>query len=334
VCERVRSQLFDEVHAGDKVYQYLGPGGLQQPFGAAGVAALANLGEISDQIINAIKPPPQDNTGSIALTVISYAVRIPGVVGSPQLAAVTGGIGAAFALSGYLTYKDNGPNLIGDQVRTAAAQLGVELAKRYQTAGDQLDGLFRLIVTDYGKLTAVAGKVDSDPNWILGQPGAARDALIRAGKQTIAEKLVPLAYPVMYDLGRVYGLNARNWNCFYVVFVTKRKNLFQDEPDGGQVVERFPKNDWTPVIAVGGADAQGHTDSARIPSPPGSFMDDLFRPPALGGVGMKKLEFYTPRLFRYFRDDPRKGDSTFAWDYETVASPECDRLPNPPGNSG
>jgi hypothetical protein len=46
----------------------------------------------------------------------------------------------------------------------------VERATRYQTAGDQLDGLERIIVSDYGKLRAIASKVDADPNWIIGRP--------------------------------------------------------------------------------------------------------------------------------------------------------------------
>jgi hypothetical protein len=337
LCEEVRSHLFDEVQAANRVRHYLGPDGLQQPFGAAGVAALANIGEISNAIQTAVNPPPQDNTTSHALTIISYSLKILSL-GGPQAAAVGGGLGAVFGLAGYLARPNNGPNLVGPEVQTAASHLGVELAGRYQTAGDQLDGLGRIIVSDYGKLMAVASKVDSDPNWVLGAPGNAREALIRAAKQTIAEVLIPKAYPVLYDLGPIYGLNARNWNCFYeAVFtgITRHKYLFADEPDSGQVVERFPNTSWYPATAIGGVNATGSTDGARIPTPTAAIMDPVFAPDGLGGLGLRKLEFFSPRLFRLFPSDPsRDAQGTLAISAPTAESPDCTRLPDPPGNSG
>jgi hypothetical protein len=335
VCEEVRSHLFDEVQAANRVRHYLGPDGLQQPFGAAGVAALANIGEISDSIQRAVNPPPGDNTASHALTITSYATKILSL-GGPQAAAVAGGIGAVFGLAGYLMRRDNGPNLVGPQVQTAASHLGVELATRYQTAGDQLDGIGRIIVSDYGKLNAVASKVDSDPNWVLGAPGNARDGLIRAAKQTIAEILIPKAFPVLYDLGAPYPRNARNWNCFYdVPFSTRHKYLFADEPDGGQVTERFPDTNWYPTMAIGAVNAVDHQSDARIPTPPGSVMDPLFQPPALGGLGLKKLEFFTPRLFRLLPSEPGANvPQTQSLAFSTTTALNCGTFPDPPGNSG
>ena len=338
VCEQVRSQLFDEVQATNRVRHYLGPEGLQQPFGAAGVAALANIGEISDTIQRAVNPPPADNTTSKALNITSFVLKIGTLAGAvnPAAGAVASGLGAVFGLAGYLTKKDNAANLIGPEVQTQAAKLGVELAGRYQTAGDQLDGLGRIIVSDYGKLNAVASKVDSDPSWILGAPGQAREGLIRGAKQSISETLIPKAWPVLYDLGYPTNRNARDWNCYYQVFVTKHKFLFADEPNGGQVVERFPKTAWAPTMAIGGVHATGSVGDARIPTPPASVIDPLFQSTALGGLGLKKLEFFSPSLFRYFPASPERttnqrlslGADTRGQGYSCVA------IPNPPDNSG
>jgi len=138
-----------------------------QPFGAASVAALANLGQISDTIQRAVNAPLADNTTSHALTITSYVIKIFPWAG-PQAGAIASGLGAVFGLAGYFTKRDNAPNLIGPQIQTAVSNSGVELATRYQTAGDQLDGLGRIIVSESGKLMDVASKVDSDENWILG----------------------------------------------------------------------------------------------------------------------------------------------------------------------
>ena len=93
-------------------------------------------------------------------------------------------------------------------------------------------------------------------------------------------------------------------------------------------------------MAVGGEHATGHESSAHIPSPPASIIDPLFAPTALGGLGMKKLEFYSPRLFRLFPAEPTKQFNVIYNPYFTLAtlSPDfpiyCDNLPNPPDNSG
>jgi hypothetical protein len=340
VCEAVRGQLFAEVQAANRVRHYLGPEGLQQAFGAAGIAALANLGDISDTIQRAVAVPPASNTASEVLELLSNVVHVGAVVAPAEAHAVASGVAAAFSIAAYFAKRDDGPDLIGPELQTTAAKLGVELTARYQAAGDQLDGLGMIIVSDYGKLMAVAGKTDSDTNWRLGSPGDSREHLIRAAKQTISETLIPKAYPVLYDLGYPLDRQARNWNCKYTVFfVHKTKHLFA-EPDGGQVVERFP-NGWNPVMAVGGARATGHASGARIPSPPESVLKPLFDPTTLdGGLGMKKLEFYSPRLFRLFPAEPSKPPNAVLNPYFTLAMlspdsvPYCDNLPNPPGNSG
>jgi hypothetical protein len=337
VCDEVRLHLFDEVQAGNRVRHYLGPEGLQQPFGAASVAALANLGQINDTIQRAVNAPLADNTTSHALTITSYVIKIFSL-GGPQAGAVASGLGAVFGLAGYFTKGDNAPNLIGPQIQTAVSNLGVELATRYQTAGDQLDGLGRIIVSDSGKLMDVASKVDSDSNWILGSPGNSRDDLIRAAKQTISEILIPKAWPVLYDLGNPYTHNARVWNCYYIPtqFGTHHDYLFRDEPDSGQVGERFARTNWNPVMAIGGVYSEDSGEDARVPTPPSSIMDPLFKPVALGGLGMKKLEFFSPRLFRPFPRDPARdvsrGESLgSAFPDPGVESPFCASTPNPPG---
>jgi hypothetical protein len=332
VCEDVREQLFDEVEATNRVRFYLGPEGLQRPFGAARISALANLGAISQAIANAVQPPAQSATTSRALTIMSYLVRV-GALAGPQASALAAVTGSAFALLGYLTAPDNSPNLIGAEVRATADQLGVKLGERYQLAGDQLDGLGSIIVSDYGKLTAVARRVDSNPNWIIGSPAAAREELVRAAKQTFSEALIPVAYPVLYDLGLVPNRNAAFWRCKGVAFGgASQKFLFDRNPSGAQVVQRFPGN-WKPVMAVGGTTTVGRGNTARIPTPPAAVIDPLFAPQALGGLDMRKLEFYGPRLFRLFPQNPAPGASAMSYRSEG-AQPVCSSIPNPPNGPG
>ena len=217
-------------------------------------------------------------------------------------------------LGAYATRDNGSPNLIGAKVTTEASKLGVELEDHYTQADDNLDDLGRLIVSDYGKLTAVASKVNAkpgpgEPDWRLGNVGQAREALRVAAKRTIYERLVPLAYPNMYELGQLS--NARDWYCNNGIFspLVPDKYLFKGQADSAQFVARFPETPWSALFAVGRAHATGHGADARIPGIPASIADTLFKPVAEGGVGFNKLEFYSTRNgFRYFPTDPTRPD--------------------------
>jgi hypothetical protein len=342
-CEGIRAQLRDEVSMVAKVTQYFGPLGLQQPFGATGVSALANLTEISQEINDAVNPPPVDNTTSNNLSLIGQILFPTPTTPYP---GVFSALSAAFSLAAYFTKENGSPNLIGPQVTTAASKLGVELADRYQQAGDHLDDLGRLIVSDYGKLTAVASKVDAKPgpgetDWRLGNVGQARDELVLAAKQTIYQRLVPLAYPVMYDLGQVS--NAGDWYCDGGIGYNK--HLFAGQADGAQFIGRFPATGWSPLIAVAAAHATGDHYGARIPGVPASITDVLFNSPANGGLGLNKLEFYSPRNgFRWFPPEPSPSgesssgvpDTLHQYPYADDSGQQiyCVDMPNPPDNSG
>ncbi len=350
-CEGIRTELRDEVSKVAKVARYFGPLGLQQPFGASGVPALANLTEISKRIEEAVQPPATDNTTSSALTALSYVSLLGNA--TPETTAIGNTLNAAFLLGAYFTREDGSADLIGPKVTTAASKLGVELAERYSQAGDHLDDLGRLIVSDYGKLTAVASKVNAEPgpgetDWRLGNVGQARDGLELAAKRMIYARLVSLAYPVMYDLGPVG--NARDWYCdggHFAFVPLPNKYLFADQADGAQFIGRF--TNWTTRIAVAQANAVGSAGDARIRGVPASITNVLFKPIDQGGLGLDKLEFYSPSNgFRYLPTSPGVPvlhdstnddlDSLYQWPYnrEYIGYQVlfCSDMPNPPGNSG
>ncbi len=332
-CEGIRAELLDEVLNVESVVRYFGPEGLQQAFGAADVDGLANLNNIAQTIKDAVNPPAADNTTSSTLTALSYLSQVG--YATPETTPVAAVLGTALSLAGYFTKANGGPDLIGPQVTTSASKLGVELAENYNQAGDHLDDLGRLIVSDYGKLIDVANRVDAAPgpgetDWRVGSVGNARAGLDRAAKQTIYERLVPLAYPKMYDLGGVG--NARDWECLRAFFFTVDKHLFADQSDGAQFIARFPGN-WDPIIAVAAVHATGNASGARIPGVPNSIAAALFNPVDEDGLGLSKLQFYSPRNgFKYFPEAPsRPAPGTFnGLDQSGV---RCELLPDPPGNS-
>ncbi len=365
-CEGIASQLRDEVSMIAKVTYYFGPNGLQRPFGAAGAAALANLSSISNDIRESVEPPPADKTTSGVLDVLSEVLHIGGALagGAEEKAVevVAETLSGAFGLGAYFTEADGEQELIGPRITTEASKLGVELNDRYLEAGNNLEELGRLIVSDYGKLTAVARKINAPPaqgkfDWRIDNVSVASDALNEAAKRTIYERLVPLAYPVMYDLGERIS-NARDWYCDSGPnpLDVYNKRLFNEQPDGAQFVGRFPNPDprypWNPIIAVAQEHAVGNNAGARIRGIPASITDELFNSPTdtdHKGLGLDKLEFFSPRNgFRYFPAQPgtpalvdERGvtlDRLVEFPYNTSDFPDarilCGDIPDPPGNSG
>lgn len=327
-CEGIRAQLRDEVSMVAQVKEYFGPNGLQRPFGAAGATELANLNEISNDVRETVEAPPADKTTSGALDVLSEVLHIGGALAGGAEAktaeVIAETLSGAFGLGAYFTEADGEQNLIGPRITTEASKLGVELADSYSQAGDHLDDLGQLIVSDYGNLTAVAAKVNAAPgpgetDWRLGNLGQARDALIRAAKQTIYAHLLPLAYPFMYQLAG--WANARDWWC-YVPWPYPDRYLFRKQADGAQFVGRYP---GATTVAVAKASYQDSGGDAYVPGIPASITDRLFNPVAAGGLGLSKLEFYSPRNgFRYVSLD--------GLDRASGIAPFCAEVPDPPGN--
>jgi hypothetical protein len=256
-----------------------------------------------------VNPPVANNTLSKGLTGVSYVLRAVGAVPTPA-SDLAGALSAGFAVAGYFTHSDGTPNLVGPEVTAEAGQLGAELARRYQRAGDSLDDVGRLIISDPEKLAAVAARVNAVPgpgevDWRLRNLGAAGGVLALSSRQALSERLIPVAYPVLYDLGDIP--NARNWVClgpFEGVFGGNKK-LFQDQADSAQIVGRFPRTGRLTRMAAAQLRAVGRLGSARIRGIPAGITDPLFKDTD-DGPGLTKLEFYAPRNFRLLPEEPSR----------------------------
>jgi hypothetical protein len=329
-CNTARHELEREIGRRNTVAEYFGQGGLQAPFGTAQVAALVDVATIAEQIREAVKPPPADNATANAMNILSYIARIGGFAGAiyPQALGISAGLGGAFALAAYQT-KDNGtPDLIGPKVTAAAVNLGSKLYERYQDASGSFTTEAKIIISDWPKLRDVSALI-SNPRWALdtSEPTVLRIRL--ATQQTIYQSLIPVAYPVLYDLGTHLG-NAKDWQCSSPPPLVS-KHLFQTTEGGAQLSWTMTSDPYVGqrhLIAVGARYTRGTTRDAYIPAPPDSITKPLFREPSEaggGGIGLYKLDFYSPQFFEVFgtRLRARNGDWL-----------PCTGVPNPPGNAG
>ncbi len=334
-CNAARQELELEIGRRNTVEAYFGLHGLQAPFlGGAQVAALVDVAKIANDIRTAVEPPPANNATSSALNIVSLIARIGGFVGAvyPPATAISAGLSGAFALAGYLTKQDGSPDLIGPKVTSAAADLGVNLYNRYQRASAYFTTEAKIIMSDWTKMSQVAAAATSNPRWVLGDVATSVETMRLATQQTIYQALIPVAYPVLYDLGTGVD-HATSWRCIGVG-VTYNKNLFQHTDGGAELswtMTSAPSVGERHVIAVGARHATDHLHSAYIPAPPASITGPLFRDPAApegGGIGLYKLDFYSPQFFEVFPHVLQQKNGSGGYGYHT-----CQSMPDPPGNS-
>jgi hypothetical protein len=170
-----------------------------------------------------------------------------------------------------------------------------------------------MVASDYGKLTSMAAKVDSDENWRLPPLGAATAQIRKASVMWFYQSLLPVAYSlVQIDPSPPDGpANARDYTCFSSLAgsggpagkapLTSRP--LRDEPDSGQnrQITGF-RSDGTPMVPVFALASDVDTNPFRVPR--AELTDPLFRgadDPSGPGIGFQKALLYSPRYFSYAR---------------------------------
>ncbi len=336
-CNAVRQEFELEIGRRNTVEEYFGPKGLQAPFiGGVQVAALVDIAKVAEDIKAAVQPPPENNSTSHVLAIMTFITKIGGFAGAinPAAGAVAAGLSGAFGLAAYLTRHDGSPDVIGPQVTTAAARLGGDLFDRYQRVSSYFTTEAKVVMSDWSKMSAVAAVATSNPKWALGDIATSTEMIRLGTKQAIYQALVPVAYPVLYDLGTGVS-HATGWQCIGLSF-TYDKHLFQHTGTGAELTYHMTDPRYLGqyhVLAVGARNAVDHLHDAYIPAPPDSLTGPLFRDPAApqgGGIGLFKLNFYSPQNFQVFPEvlqQVHRSDDPYG--YHT-----CQSMPDPPGNSG
>jgi hypothetical protein len=343
-CNEARLELQLEISRRNRVEAYFN--NLAVPFGTAQVGALADIAKIATEINGDVKPPAANNTVSHALNVVAFLLKIAGAaagVANPTAGTVVNGLAAAVGLAAYLTNEDGSPDLIGPVVTAEAAQLGINLVNRYQHTLAYFSAEAKIIMSDGTKLADFVASANSNPKWQLGDVDATSERIRLATRQTMYQAMVPVAYPILYDLGT--GLTkATDWYCYSAPPLVD-KNLFQNTGDGAQVLYKMNdpalQTDYrgarvsyfgqVHLMVVGARHAVGATKGAYIPAPPKTLTDKLFSDFGSGGAALYKLAFYSPQNFRVF-SPVLQQDFGFA-PGKNSGFRFCQSMPDPPGNS-
>lgn len=260
---------------------------LEAPLDRSKVGSYVDLQQIGETIRNAVQAPPNSDSKSWILGLISKVVLI-GTAAPPPISNASAGISAAFGVASYLSNKQGQP-ILGSEVKARTDALAGEMVNRLDLARKAMNEIALLMVSDYGKLEAAYKHIDSD--WTLPTGVDPSDNLRLASKQWFWEALIPTAYPYLI---RGVAPSAKAINCH---IVAPERDAWPNQPEQFQsrAIVGYQDN-GTPIRGVffftrgigGGA------------SPDANKLDDtMFRPlnAPKPGLGLEKLSFFTSRVF-------------------------------------
>lgn len=187
----VRAQLSVEVGMVNRVRTYFT--GLQKPFGEAAQAGTIDIDRLTTAVVDSIQAPKGSSTTSYAFALLGKIASLGGFAG-PPVSAVASGLSAAFALGAFLA-QPSGPPQLAATISTRAADLGATVRAQMLATSRSVNGTAMLVVSDYGRLTAVNAKLPTNRWRLPNDTGPTLATMTLAVQQSAAEKLVPLAFP-------------------------------------------------------------------------------------------------------------------------------------------
>ena len=299
--DRVKSHLLSEVPKVSEVFVYLNE--LKKPFQSGQLPSYVDLQAIAKAVEDAVRPPAADVTASgwaILNKILSYGKTVTGLIGPPELKIFLDVLSAGVMLAQDLSTSSGSP-AIGDAIKARTTELGSRLLAGYRTSEQSITGAGLLIVSDYGRLNAAAGKVNGA--WKLPPDDTKASIGMRYAAQAwFYQTLLPLAYPNFLQISPPPSLPTRpqSYACTgggnFPQTYHPLKNL-ADSAQTPQVVD-FDNNG---VAITGFALVAGRreNDGRTERTPPGSLTDPLFAPfkpdstSARPDLGLNKLAFFS-----------------------------------------
>lgn len=162
----VKSELLNEFAWVSTVRLFIN--NLLSPYEQNGAGAIFAVDSIYDDIENSLPPPPKMSTSLNWASLVSNAFDILAAVAAPESAdaseALSIGAGALGIGANFVTAPGGGT--ANTVTADAPDDLSAQLADQQTAAVEGIDRLEGILLTDYGKLSAVGTKAGGgDPNW-------------------------------------------------------------------------------------------------------------------------------------------------------------------------
>jgi hypothetical protein len=178
------------------------------------VGVQVDLETIGATIRNAVAPPQGADVAGPILELLQNIFRL-GLAATPggtNISAAIGVVGSAYEISRTVTSDASGVP-VGDRVDTTVEELSSRVATELSDTAETIDSLRDIIISDYGRLTAL-GSVASGPAWSFKTSTMANN-LTTAAQGYFSSVLVPVAYDVWYLMPGNRNPDPTVDNCWY-----------------------------------------------------------------------------------------------------------------------
>lgn len=306
----MQTELQQEIGWLIKTKSYIGS--LTQPFTDDGLSSYADLQTLTNNVLQAVKPPPAAKAGFNIFTIFGDIANLGDVFDVPG----TGVISGIFTLAGDLYAPgQQGPTTDWTaNVTTASDQLGGDMAQAAQDIAGNGEKLVDIIAADYTKLSTVGqlGGCAASPTcpreWQFTQDD--QNAVSRAYEITVNREawggLLPAAYPYVLE-------TSSNTNSYNGTFEGPQEQISgigcdfaQPFPVSSPVFLRvgIRQTGNTPFLVFSNADFKGANSTTKT-FPPTSLLTsptNLVAPfaaldpggnPSKGGLGLDEYAFMT-----------------------------------------
>ena len=170
-----------------------------------------DLQTIGQTIHDAVAPPQGADIASPILQLIQSIFRLGGPVGGTISGAI-GVVASSYELGAAVTSNQSGMP-VGDRIDTTVDQLASQVAANISGTAGTLDSLRDVVISDYGRLTAL-GSVASGPDWSF-KIDTMTANLTTAAQGYFSSALVPVAYDVWYLMPGNRNPKPTVDNCWY-----------------------------------------------------------------------------------------------------------------------
>jgi len=163
---------------------------LKSPLDTAEFPEAVDLTSIAAQIEQSVSPPNSNTQISFWSMLEGIASGVSSATGVPGLGLAVAGFKMAYDLA------NGGGGASLDPVRAEAQQLGAAVANVAATAVGTFDQLHDIIVSDYGRLSAIGQNAQSNPDWAWtgSDLNAATTFLTQSANRVFWGALMPLEY--------------------------------------------------------------------------------------------------------------------------------------------
>lgn len=288
---------------------------LQGAIGASQVSGEVNLKKIALEVEEAIKPPAKSEAAGWWLEFLANLASIASYfdfgVEEEVVQKTTGAIsGALFIAAQWQTGPEGSP--LFERFKLDADDVAVEMAQNYRAASNGIGRVGEVIVSDYGKLMAVA----QNPDFALNSKAveASTETLESGARQWGYGALLPVAYEaISLQQGELQNnplpQKASEYTCefFEVDGGSGAYNPFESAPEAAQYRPEQPTTTLG-LLVVNGSELPIQGDPEQHPrSPTAKLIEPLFAAPERNGLGL-----YRPWFWRSAFDYPSSKTESVA----------------------